>query len=68
MTHHYTKPRGFGAMTPKEVAEIVKHTSVQIGPDKWIPARPIPFFSFKERLKQAWDVLTYRADALYWGE
>jgi len=32
----------------------------------WKPARPIPYYSLKERLKMALDVLTYKADALYW--
>lgn len=32
----------------------------------WRIARPMPFYSFIIRLKQAWDVFRYRADALYW--
>jgi len=32
----------------------------------WKPARPLPYYSLKERLKMVWDILTYKADALYW--
>lgn len=31
-----------------------------------MPSKPLPYYSFIERLQQAWDVLRYRADALYW--
>lgn len=30
------------------------------------PARPMGFFSLKNRLSLAWDVFRGRADALYW--
>lgn len=30
-------------------------------------ARPIPYYNIWVRLRQAWDVLTYKADAFYWG-
>ncbi len=33
---------------------------------KWVLARPIPYYCFKHRLRQAWDVLNYRADAFYY--
>ncbi len=68
MKNHYTKPYGYGAMSPKNVANIVKQCSVEIQPGHWIPARPLPYYSLIERLRQAWDILTYKADALYWGE
>jgi hypothetical protein len=29
-------------------------------------SRPVPYYSFMIRLKQALDVLRYKADALYW--
>lgn len=32
----------------------------------WVLARPLPFYNFRVRLQQAWDILTYKADALYW--
>lgn len=32
----------------------------------WHIARPAPFNSLFERLRMAWSVLTYRADAIYW--
>jgi hypothetical protein len=34
----------------------------------WYPARPVPYYSLKERIKMAYDVLTYKADAVYWKE
>jgi hypothetical protein len=37
-------------------------------PGYWVQARPMPYPSFFSRLRQAWDVLTYKADALYWED
>ncbi len=34
----------------------------------WVFARPIPYYSWPSRIRMAWHVLTYRADALYWTE
>ena len=34
----------------------------------WCNARPEPFRSFFTRLKMAWDVLTYKADSIYWED
>jgi len=31
-----------------------------------IISRPLPYYSTFIRLKQAWDVFRYKADALYW--
>lgn len=64
---HYTKPFGYGSMTPEGVKRIVESVSC-LTSEGWIPARPEPYYSFRERLVQAWHVLTYRADALYWGK
>lgn len=36
------------------------------GNEYWIPARPLPYYSWRQRLRLAWDVLTYKADAVYW--
>lgn len=33
---------------------------------RWHVARPEPYRSFWCRLRQAFDVLRYRADAIYW--
>jgi hypothetical protein len=33
---------------------------------RWYIARPLPFYSWRIRLRQAWDVFRYRADAFYW--
>ncbi len=35
---------------------------------KWVPARGIGFFSFKERIKLSWLVFTGKADVLIWPE
>jgi hypothetical protein len=34
----------------------------------WYPARPIGFYSLKERLRLAWLVFTGKADALTWSD
>ena len=60
---HYTKPRGFGAYTPNQVIATLSTISRKGG-----HVRPLPYYSLTTRLRQAWDVLTYRADALYWKE
>ena len=39
-----------------------------VGKERWVLARPLPFYCFKYRLRQAWDVLRYKADAFYWHE
>ena len=62
-----TKPYGYGALTPEEVIRRCDGTMMQERPDgDWEPIKCIPYYSFKERLVQAWHVLTYQADALYW--
>ncbi len=33
---------------------------------RWHLARPEPYRSLFARLRMSWDVLRYRADALYW--
>ncbi len=60
---HYTKPRGYGAYTPSRLLDAIRSVQRQGG---WV--RPLPYYSSVERLRQAWDVFTYRADALYWKE
>jgi hypothetical protein len=64
MKNHYTKPRGWGAYTPQRVIDSQKGIGREGG--RWV--RPEPYWSLKTRLAQAWDVLTYKADALYWKE
>ena len=66
MDELYYKPREYGSYTPVEIIKWGSETSTELN-GKWIPARPIPFQSLITRIKQAWDVLTYKADALYWG-
>ena len=60
---HYTKPRGYSSYTPNKIIRIINTVQTKGG---WV--RPIPYYSLVERLRQAWDVFTYRADALYWKE
>jgi len=64
----YKKSVGYGAYTPKSLFQSMKDMPSAQVDGKWIPARPEPYWSFWERLQQAWDVLRYKADALYWGE
>lgn len=33
---------------------------------RWVPARPIGFYSWRRRLRYAWGVFTGRYDALEW--
>lgn len=44
----------------------LNRTSVQGKSGQWHNARPIQYHNFLYRLQMAWDVLRYRADALYW--
>ena len=60
---HYTKKRGYGSYTPFQLLRMIQTASRKGG-----AARPEPYYSVIERLQQAWDVFTYRADALYWKE
>lgn len=63
MDNHYTKPRGYGSYTPNEIISLSK-TVARVGGQ----VRPEVYHSFFMRLQQAWDVFTYKADALYWKE
>jgi hypothetical protein len=68
----YFRPRGHGAYTPVDILNWDCSTEIQsrgfCRGGRWVLARPLPFYSFWNRLKQAWDVLRYRADALYWDD
>lgn len=66
MKNFYSDPVGWGAYTPKRV-ESCKGAATQVD-GVWMLARPEPYRSLFERIRQAWDVLTYNADALYWKE
>jgi hypothetical protein len=35
---------------------------------KWIPARPLGFYSLSHRIKLAWTVFTGKADVVTWPE
>jgi hypothetical protein len=64
----YKSPIGYGSYNVENLIATIKNMpDVEIKKGKWIKARPEPYYSFWERLRQAWDVLTYKADALYWG-
>ena len=34
--------------------------------NKWIPVKPVPFYSWPTRFKATWLVFTGKADALLW--
>lgn len=61
----YTKGRGYGHWTPGKLFMAIQKGPAHMGPNS---LRPYPYFSLIERARQAWDVFTYRADALYWKE
>lgn len=50
-----------------ELREALFDTHANIN-DKWVPARPLGFSSWKYRLKATWLVFTGQADALIWPE
>ena len=64
----YKKPTGWSSYTPNKIVEMSKDSPRSLVENSWIMARPEPYYSLIERLRQAWDVLTYQADTLYWGE
>jgi len=33
---------------------------------QWVPARPEPYYNWRIRLKEAWEVFRYRADVVVW--
>jgi len=45
--------------------ESIESTQTEIG-GRWVPARPIGYFSVRYRIKAAWLVFTGKADALTW--
>lgn len=51
----------------KEVNSAVLQGSRDTDGD-WIPARPLGFVSWRERLRATWLVFTGQADALIWPE
>lgn len=65
----YHRPHGYGALTPRRVCSMCNGenaVSTRLPDGRWVPSRPVPYHSLRERLIQAWHVLTYRADAFYW--
>lgn len=64
----YKRPVGYGSFTPNKIIADHENMPKALVDGKWMMARPEPYWSFWERLRQAWDVLTYKADALYWHE
>ena len=59
------RTKKLGSYTPLEVLKLY-NTQTEIKPGCWVIARPIPYYSIVSRLIQAYDVLRYKADALYW--
>ena len=48
----------------KNEAVVLKQSSNGL---PWDYSRPVPYYSIVERIKMAWDILTYKADAIYWN-
>lgn len=42
------------------------HAKAQGKSGKWHNARPLPYYGFFYRIRDAWNVLWLKADALYW--
>jgi len=40
----------------------------EISPGRWIPARPLGYFSIKHRIKCAWIAFTGRGDIILWPQ
>jgi hypothetical protein len=54
-------------MTPEWASSINQANPAKGLPDgRWVPARPIPFQSIRERIRATWLVWTGKADALVW--
>lgn len=51
----------------RTVQEAAAQSQTQIG-GKWVPARPVGYFSLRYRIKAAIMVLNGKADALVWPE
>ena len=49
-----------------EVAKSAQENQAGLPDGRWVAARPIPYWGVRWRLRQAWDVLRGKADALYW--
>lgn len=56
-----------GGYQPKDILEIKKYISTN-HPNFWLGLRPGVYRSLLNRLRHAWNVLTYKADALYWTD
>lgn len=44
----------------------LKENLRRLGPNNWVPARPLGYPSYANRFRAAWLVFTGRADALIW--
>ena len=56
--------------TLKSLIEHCNSTSAQIN-GNWVPARPLPYFGIwgmKQKLRDAWKILTGKAEAFTWPE
>lgn len=55
--------------TIKEITEIIRTAQTEIN-EKWVAARPInyKYVSILNKIKDAWMVLTGKADAIMWEE
>ena len=63
---HRSCPIPLGSYVDIELG--IKTNTHALGKDgMWHNARPLPYYSFRTRLKMAWDILRYKADPLYWS-
>jgi len=46
--------------------EMAIQSSCELPGGRWVPARPLPYYSWIQRWRAAWLVFTGKADALRW--
>lgn len=50
----------------QEIIESAKHNAVGLPDGRYVPSRPIRFGGIINRIRDAWEVLRGRADAVKW--
>jgi len=51
----------------KDLMKCASETQTEIN-GKWVPARPIPYRTYLQCLREAWAVLIGKADCFIWPE
>jgi len=54
-------------ITLRNALESANSTQAEIN-GRWVPARPVGYYSWRYRVKAAWLVFTGKCDALRWPE